>query len=148
VHHLAVDGVSWRILFEDLETACDQLERGEAVRLPTPTASFRQWAERLAVLAASPETAAELPYWLAEPRAQLQPLPLDHAAGPAAHLRSSTQRITVTLDEGETAALVRQAPTRWEARIDEVLLAAVATAFRGWSGSPWLVVDLEGHGRD
>src|SRR5262249_5294042 len=47
VHHLVVDGVSWRVLLEDLETACGQLTRGERVRLPRKTTSFLRWAERL-----------------------------------------------------------------------------------------------------
>src|SRR5437660_2394459 len=47
IHHLAVDGVSWRILLEDLETACGQVQRGEPISLPPKTTSFKHWAERL-----------------------------------------------------------------------------------------------------
>ncbi|MDF5813224.1 condensation domain-containing protein [Pseudomonas aeruginosa] len=47
IHHLVVDGVSWRILFEDLQTAYRQLLVGQAVELPAKTSAFRDWAERL-----------------------------------------------------------------------------------------------------
>ncbi|MGQ0717555.1 MAG: amino acid adenylation domain-containing protein, partial [Pseudonocardiales bacterium] len=47
VHHLVVDGVSWRILLEDLDTAYRQAVRGESVRLDAKTTSFRDWALRL-----------------------------------------------------------------------------------------------------
>ena len=47
VHHLAIDGVSWGILLEDLQTTYQQLARREPVRLPRKTTSFREWANRL-----------------------------------------------------------------------------------------------------
>ena len=47
IHHLVVDGVSWRILIEDFATAYGQLSRRQTVRLPEKTTSFRYWAERL-----------------------------------------------------------------------------------------------------
>src|SRR6185436_15438453 len=62
-HHLVVDGVSWRILLEDLEIAYTQLERGGLVELPPKTTSVREWAERLAEHAESAELAAEIPFW-------------------------------------------------------------------------------------
>jgi amino acid adenylation domain-containing protein len=77
VHHLAIDGVSWRILLEDLETALAQLERREPVRLPAPPTSLRQWAQGLAEAAASPELATELDWWLAVPHTRAAPLPVD-----------------------------------------------------------------------
>ncbi|HEY0386092.1 MAG TPA: amino acid adenylation domain-containing protein, partial [Pyrinomonadaceae bacterium] len=40
-HHLAVDGVSWRILLEDLELCIAQLAEGESVRLPPKTTSYQ-----------------------------------------------------------------------------------------------------------
>src|SRR5437764_883720 len=48
VHHLVVDGVSWRILLEDLEVAYRQASGGQEIRLPAKTTSFRDWALRLA----------------------------------------------------------------------------------------------------
>jgi amino acid adenylation domain-containing protein/non-ribosomal peptide synthase protein (TIGR01720 family) len=158
IHHLAVDGVSWRILLEDLETACDQLQRGEQAWLPAPAITFRRWTERLVELAADPGLAAELPYWLAAARERVAPLPLDGPAGapgpgasapsPPASLRGSTRWVTVSLDEAETAALLRRAAAYAQADMEELLLAAVAAALRRWTGSPALLIDLEGHGRE
>ena len=68
IHHLAVDGVSWRILLPDLEAACRAAMRGEsAALLPTGT-SFRRWAQTLASEAQSAERLAELPLWTAQSR--------------------------------------------------------------------------------
>src|SRR5262249_44839458 len=47
VHHLAVDGVSWSIILEDIARAYQQLKQGKAVSLPAKTTSYQQWAEQL-----------------------------------------------------------------------------------------------------
>ena len=80
IHHLVVDGVSWRILLEDLQTAYQQLSSGEAMQLPPKTTSFKQWAERLTAYAQSAELQQELAYWLAAPRAQRSPA-VDYPGG-------------------------------------------------------------------
>ena len=63
VHHLGVDGVSWRILLEDLERGYEQLERGEEIELGMKTSSYRQWAERLEEYSGSEELKEEVEYW-------------------------------------------------------------------------------------
>ena len=65
VHHLVIDGVSWRILLEDWEQSYRQLQSGEQVPLPSKTTSFQRWAERLDQLAQSPAVLKELGYWKA-----------------------------------------------------------------------------------
>ena len=67
VHHLAVDGVSWRILLEDLQSAY-QLARSEEATLPPKTTSYQRWSERLAEHAGAEATQRELAYWLAAGR--------------------------------------------------------------------------------
>src|SRR5678816_3100137 len=63
VHHLVVDGVSWRILLEDWERVYRQLQAGDQVTLASKTTSFQRWAERLDHLAQSPGVLKELDYW-------------------------------------------------------------------------------------
>ncbi|MEB3147559.1 MAG: AMP-binding protein, partial [Sphaerospermopsis sp.] len=78
VHHLAVDGVSWRILLEDLFTAYEQLSHGSAIQLPAKTTSFRDWSNRLNEYASNPSLAAELDYWLTQSAMNIPPLPVDY----------------------------------------------------------------------
>ncbi|HEX2190457.1 MAG TPA: amino acid adenylation domain-containing protein, partial [Longimicrobiaceae bacterium] len=146
VHHLAVDGVSWRILLEDLETAYGQLERGEALRLPPRTTSWKEWAERLAEHAGAPEVAAEAGYWLAQAREPAAPLPLDDAG--AEDTAGRARIVEAQLDAEETEALLREVPAAYRTRIDEVLLCALGRALARWTGSGRLRVELEGHGRE
>jgi amino acid adenylation domain-containing protein/non-ribosomal peptide synthase protein (TIGR01720 family) len=145
-HHLVIDGVSWRILLADLEQAYEQLARGEAVRLPAKTTSFRQWAERLRQRAQSPALAAELPYWLARQRASAPRLPVDGPRGD--NLAAAASRVTVGLDRETTRRLLQEAPRAYRTRVDDLLLTALARAFAAWTGTRRLLVDLEGHGRE
>jgi amino acid adenylation domain-containing protein/non-ribosomal peptide synthase protein (TIGR01720 family) len=144
VHHLAVDGVSWRLLLEDLSLACGQLARGEAPRLPAKTSSFKRWAERLHEHAQTSAVAAELGFWLAP--SGIEPLPRDHPAG--CNLESRRQTVRVALSAVETEGLLRELPRAYNTRIEDVLLTAVLLAFRAWTGRPRLLLDLEGHGRE
>ncbi len=145
VHHLVVDAVSWRVLLEDVETAYRQLARGEAVRLPAKTTSFRDWAERLAKHAATPEAAAELDHWLALAEMRPAPLPRD---GAGANTAAAAREVVTALDEAETRALLQDVPAAYRTRIDDVLLAALARVLGAWTGSAAVLVELEGHGRE
>ncbi|WP_437966994.1 amino acid adenylation domain-containing protein [Sorangium sp. So ce260] len=143
-HHLVVDAVSWRVLIEDLQTACRQRDGGEEIRLPDEIVSFGEWAWRLGEHARSEEVARHAEAWLAASRPTAA-LPADDPAG--ASLEADTVRRTQLLDAEDTRALLQAAPA-YRMRVDEVLLAAFAGALAQWTGDPAVRVDLEGHGRD
>ncbi len=160
-HHLAVDGVSWRVVVEDLAAAYRQLAAGRsdrasdrpaarpgdrpaAVELPAKTTSWKRWAERLIAYAASPELAAELAHWSALPRS-VPPLPVDRTDGGAA---PGIAAVSSELDGAATRALLTEVPAVYRTQVNDILLAALARAFAGWSGEDTLLVDLEGHGRE
>ena len=146
-HHLVVDGVSWRILLEDVAEIYGALAQGEAVRLPAKTTSFKRWAEAVEDLAQSPEVLAEADYWLAEGRRQVEPLPVDFTA-PTLLRQRTTRTVEVALSAEETRELLEDVPPVYQTRIEEALLTALAEAFRAWTGCGPLLVDLEGHGRE
>ncbi|HEX8558228.1 MAG TPA: condensation domain-containing protein, partial [Pyrinomonadaceae bacterium] len=146
VHHFAFDGVSWRILLEDFQTAYAQLGRGEEIRLPAKTASFKAWAEALGAHAGSEAVRSQLPYWTEGRRGTVRPLPLDFPGG--ANTETSARVVTVTLDREETRALLQKAPAAYRTQIGDLLLTALAQSFARWTGEPALLCELEGHGRD
>ncbi|WP_410586699.1 amino acid adenylation domain-containing protein [Amycolatopsis sp. lyj-23] len=154
VHHLAVDGVSWRILLEDLAHAYTRERDGAPVELPPKTAAFRDWAQALAQHAHSDEVGAQTGHWLSVARAGAgSGLPLDLLPGADEGLddvntRAQLAAVTRELDEDTTRLLLREVPAAYRARIDEVLLTAVGCAIVGWAGEPSVLVDLEGHGRE
>jgi amino acid adenylation domain-containing protein/non-ribosomal peptide synthase protein (TIGR01720 family) len=146
VHHLVVDGVSWRILLEDLLAGYRQLGAGVPPRLPPKTTSFRSWAVRLQQLATSATVADERETWREIVTAAGRSLPRDFARGD--NTVASSETVEVALSEEATRALIRDIPTAYRTRIDEVLLTALAQALCRWTGEPAVVVDVEGHGRE
>jgi non-ribosomal peptide synthase protein (TIGR01720 family) len=145
IHHLVVDGVSWRILLEDFQTLYQQLSGGEKPSLPAKTTSFKTWAARLAEHARSDALRDELSYWLSG-KDSVTRLPLDEAGG--ANTVAEARTLSVSLDADETRALLQEVPVRYRTQINEVLLTALVRAFAQWTASPSLLVDLEGHGRE
>ncbi|WAP59864.1 non-ribosomal peptide synthase/polyketide synthase [Streptomyces sp. S465] len=142
-HHLVIDGVSWRILLDDLDLAYQQGVRGEPVDLGPRTTAFRGWARRLADHVAGGALDHEADHWCAALDAP--PLPVDHqVAAPGA----ATRTVAVALGERDTEALLRAAPTAYRTRINDVLLAALAPALSRWTGRNRVFVELEGHGRE
>ena len=63
IHHLAIDGVSWRILLEDLNFAWAQHRAGQEVMLPEPGTSFARWAALLDEHAHRTDVVAEAGAW-------------------------------------------------------------------------------------
>ena len=146
IHHLVIDGISWRVLLEDLHAACTQLSRGEAIQLRLKTTSFKQWGERLTEYAQSASLREELGYWLASSRREVLPLPLDYQVGE--NTVASAYTVSVALSVAETQALLKEVPQVYRTQIDDVLLTAVVQALTQWSDRSAVLIDLEGHGRE
>ncbi|MCP3145380.1 amino acid adenylation domain-containing protein, partial [Pyxidicoccus xibeiensis] len=146
VHHLAVDGVSWRTLLEDLGTAYVQLSQGRPVALPPKSTSLKTWASRLSTFATSEDIASELAYWLEQGQVQVPALPID---GPGGETTVASSRVVeVSLGEEETRLLLQETPAAWRAHINDVLLTALVESLTQWTGQSKLRVELEGHGRE
>ncbi|MFF3671273.1 amino acid adenylation domain-containing protein [Microtetraspora malaysiensis] len=146
-HHLVVDGVSWRVLLQDLHSAYGQALRREPVDLGPETTSFLRWSRALAAHAEDGAFDDEIPHWTAvtgDPRAATIPLDRDYGPNTVASGRS----VTATLDEEVTWALLRDVPDVYHTEIIEVLLAALARTVSDWTGRTDLVLGMEGHGRE
>jgi len=146
VHHLAVDGVSWRVLVEDLQTACTQLSLGEPVALPPKTSSFRQWSEHLIAHAVLGQLVEELPVWL-QP-ATISPTYLERDGGGGDNSFASATSIETSLNVAETQALLQEMPEAYGTQINDILLTAITCGFAFVTGSSSLFIELEGHGRE
>ncbi|WP_410581903.1 non-ribosomal peptide synthase/polyketide synthase [Amycolatopsis sp. lyj-108] len=142
-HHLVVDGVSWRVLLEDLDLAYRQTVRGEAVDLGPRSTSFLEWARRLADHAEAGGFAGESAYW--QDFDGDTSVPVD---GAGTNTAGAARSVTVRLTEAETTALTRDVPAVYRTRINDVLLTALGHVLRDWTGHDRVVVDLEGHGRE
>jgi non-ribosomal peptide synthase protein (TIGR01720 family) len=133
-------------LLEDLETAYDQLAKGNEIELPPKTTSFKTWAERLAEYARTDAPRSELEYWLAMAAREVDRLPTDFSDGD--NVVGSERSVLIALTPEETSALLQDVPTAYRTRVNEVLLTALAQAVELWTGSRLLQVEIEGHGRE
>nr|CEL13319.1 Siderophore biosynthesis non-ribosomal peptide synthetase modules [Kibdelosporangium sp. MJ126-NF4] len=148
LHHLVVDGVSWRILLADLASACQAVAQGRQVTLaPVPT-SFRRWAAGLATAALEPERVGELEFWrntLSTPDPLLGTRALDVAHDVAAHAGT----VRMELAPAVAGPLLTEVPAAFRADAQDVLLTGLALAVGRWRGQGTeVLVDIEAPGRE
>lgn len=149
IHHLVVDGVSWRILQQDFTSALRCLDQGLPVELPSAVlaedGSFPLWARRLAEHAKSPAVLGQAPFWRSMLTGRPGPMPSD---APVNMRRKAdlTARST-SLDEKATRLLLGPCNKALGTEINDLLLGALVLAMREWRGIDAVTVDLEGHGR-
>ena len=108
IHHLVVDGVSWRILLEDFAQGYAQAAQGEAIMLPEKTTSYQAWSQGLQEYAQSKGLSREREYWSRMEELQLQPLPQDGIVNE--RLVGEMTSVSVELTEEETTRLVKEGP--------------------------------------
>ncbi|GAA1374844.1 non-ribosomal peptide synthetase [Streptomyces beijiangensis] len=148
LHHLVVDGVSWRILMSDFAEAWQQVRLGRAPELPAVGTSARRWAAALQDEALSEEREAELAYW--RDLLEAPDLPLGtRAFDPAVDVWSTVETVRVQLPAAVTEAVLTTLPAAFRGTGTDVLLAALALAVNRWRGADApALVRLEGHGRE
>ncbi|TWC67144.1 non-ribosomal peptide synthase protein (TIGR01720 family)/amino acid adenylation domain-containing protein [Pseudomonas sp. SJZ103] len=140
MHHLVVDGVSWRVFLEDLQ----RLYRQQP--LPAKTSSFKAWAERLQAHARSEAVQPQKHFWLQ----QLQGVPADLPCRDPQGARPVrlAQTVVSQLDAEHTRQLLQQAPAAYRTQINDLLLTALARVICQWTGQASSLIQLEGHGRE
>lgn len=146
IHHLVVDGISWRILLEDIRLLIDQCVRGRALKLPSKTASFASWSHALDRFTRSDMIQSQKAYWRDRISRRVDALPVDHPPGEKAAAKSDI--VTVSLDQEQTIALLRKVPAIYRTEINDVLLTALAMTWQKQVGGFSLRIDLEAHGRE
>ncbi|MET7515766.1 amino acid adenylation domain-containing protein [Streptomyces sp. NPDC005480] len=142
IHHLVVDGVSWRILLEDLEQALASLSDGTLPALPDEACRYEEWVASLPAVAARP---GEADYWraLAAARGEAQSLLLTTPAPDERDIR----RVEFSLDPEATARLIGPLPRRLGLQVHQVMTGAFAQALARWRGTREVTFDVETHGR-
>ncbi|WP_431523748.1 amino acid adenylation domain-containing protein [Mycobacterium shigaense] len=143
IHHLAVDGVSWRVLLEDLNIAWAQHHSGQAIELPTGGTSFARWSTLLGEYAHRADIVDEAETWrqIAATPAALR------AAGPE-DTYDNAHNLTVSLDVETTRLLLGEVPAAFHAGVNDILLIAFGLAWAKLLGTATPIgIDVEGHGR-
>ena len=140
IHHLVVDGVSWRIVLEDLQAAyADQ-------PLPEKTSALQDWANQLGAYANSDAVVAECNWW--QQHLQDASAALPNARPNASQAVRHRQVVSLGLDRERTRQLLQQAPAAYRTQVNDLLLTALARALCDWTGDAHALIQLEGHGRE
>ncbi|KAA6473647.1 non-ribosomal peptide synthetase [Bacillus swezeyi] len=146
IHHLVIDGVSWRILIEDIAAAYEQLQNGETIQLPKKTDSYLLWAEQLKRYARSPEFEMKNQYWFGHKHIPANVLPKDHEQ--ELGLAEDRETIIVQWTVEETERLLKKSNRAYTTEMNDLLLTGLGIALHRWTGYEDILIHLEGHGRE
>ncbi|KIO56928.1 Long-chain-fatty-acid--CoA ligase [Bacillus subtilis] len=146
VHHLVVDGVSWRILLEDFASGYMQAEKEESLVFPQKTNSFKDWAEELAAFSQSAHLLQQAIYWSQIAAEQVSPLPKDCKT--EQRIVKDTSSVLCELTEEDTKHLLTDVHQPYGTEINDILLSALGLTMKEWTKGAKIGINLEGHGRE
>lgn len=146
IHHLLVDGVSWRILLEDFSNAYLNIVKKKPFRFPEKTESFKKWSEGLYAYAQSKELQKESDYWRALEDINITKLPKDYFI--EENRFGDTERIKVCLNKEDTEKLLREANQAYHTEINDLLISALGVTLGVFTSGKNIAVCMEGHGRE
>lgn len=146
IHHLAVDGVSWRILLEDISFLLNGIKNGEKTSLGKKSTSYKNWYTVLEKWGQSKAVTSQRAYWDYVVKCY-QPLPVDKECLEAVRARDTSHHI-MRLDEHATGRLIHEVPQVYHTEINDLLLAALAKTLTKFSGTSKTTIGMEGHGRE
>ena len=146
MHHLITDGVSWRILLDDLHTAYSQIVNNRPIQLPAKSFSYKEWSEYLHRLGHSQEILSDETYWYMVAQSSCERIPEDIEA--SSNIYSDIDHLSRRLDASQTSTLLRRPPSSSHAGLDALLLTGLAEALNNVFGISQTMIMLESHGRE
>ena len=139
-HHLVVDGVSWRLLVEDLSTALAQTEAGRSIDLGPRPLPISQWVESL--VPADHDGDYWDPFLTEDPGAW--PTPISDSP----NRFGDTTTLDARLSSDLTQNLLTRAQHAFQTDVEDLLLLALGRALQRWHHGANTQVMMEGHGRE
>ena len=146
MHHLVMDGLSWRPFWQDFLAAYAQSSAGSPVVFGSSSSSFAEWSTALERYVGSAEASARGRQWRELPWHDVRPLPVDHLRDAGSNTNASARVMSLELSVEETDALLHRTPS--VRRKVDLLITALSEALAEWIGSETVLVDMMGHGRD
>ncbi|MBB6274916.1 amino acid adenylation domain-containing protein/non-ribosomal peptide synthase protein (TIGR01720 family), partial [Pedobacter cryoconitis] len=145
-HHLVVDGVSWRILLEDIGLLIAHPEQQATIVLGHKSSSYRQWHSALVSYSQRRRLMGQQSYW-ERITAAFHPLKTEKEEKGIVTI-ADTVDYTSKLDSGVTRSLLQDANRAYHTEINDLLLSALALTLAEWNGNSQVSIGLEGHGRE
>jgi amino acid adenylation domain-containing protein/non-ribosomal peptide synthase protein (TIGR01720 family) len=146
IHHIVIDLVSWRILFEDIDTLLNQYRKGKKLTLPEKTDSYRYWMEQSKEYAQGYLLERQRTYWEQKQTAKTDTIPVQDTKGK--NTFAVSKRVGFVLSKEETALVQQGMNAKNKVETNAMLLAALSRALKNIFGVEQVRVLLEGHGRE
>ena len=146
IHHLVMDGVSWRILLADLEKLITELKNGAEPELGNKSSSYRQWYDALAEYGQSKKALTQIPYWEKAVKSY-EPLPVDRLYEDIVREKDMASH-PMRLDPVKTQLLLQEVPKVYHTEINDILMCALAMTLCEYGDKERINIGLEGHGRE
>ncbi|NGT50327.1 non-ribosomal peptide synthetase, partial [Clostridium perfringens] len=145
VHHLVIDGVSWRIIFEDFNTLYNQISRGDNVKLSKKTDAFKVWSKGIYEYSKSIDD-SKLSYWKNININDVKIIPKDYIIEKRYQKNSKT--LELEINENKTKEILEKVNNIYNTNTEDILLAALKSVLIKWTGYDKILINLEGHGRE
>lgn len=143
IHHLVVDGVSWRIIQEDLANCYDSWDRGEQPQLPQKTHSYKEYAVALEKWRGGNEAASEQSYW-----DNCRDIVFSQECSVGNDYSRKFAQASIAIDQEYTDLLVHKSSVAYNTGLNDLLLTAVGRTYFKLTGETCLSIQMEGHGRE
>ncbi len=143
-HHLIIDGISWRVLLEDIYTTYQALEERREVALRKKTSSLISWREGLVAYSKSDHLKEQVAFWNDMAYTDFS-LPEELRADE--WISGSLARVAGKLSKDSTAYLVKDAHKTYKTDMPVLLNAALVLSLQQWTGLGEFVIEQESHGR-
>ena len=146
IHHLVVDGVSWRILLEDIDSLYQNVKMDQDLAIQPKTDSYLSWSDSLAAYTRSDRFKEISDFWDGITQDNIEKLLRDNAEG--TNMVKDVQNESLRLSKGETGKLLGEVHVKFGTQIIDILLTALLLSIKKQYDIDGLLIYLEGHGRE
>ncbi|MBD0378727.1 non-ribosomal peptide synthetase [Paenibacillus sedimenti] len=146
IHHLVIDGVSWRIILEDFALGYEQAMNGEDIVFQDKTDAYPVWTNQLQAYAASKQLLKERNYWQEIGGMSQANLLRDKKSEESKLIH--TRSTAFELSGDETERLLKQVHHAYHTDVQDILLTALGLSVQEWTQQDQVIVNMEGHGRE
>ena len=148
LHHVLVDGLTWRILLDGLYQTYETLRKGGQYEPPRKTASLLDWYDALVLYRDSGKLEKEEEYWAAADAADFS-LPYSTADSDVDWSLRNLETVDIRFEKEETAALFKQEIHEVYKTDTQILItAALVRTLRQWTRRSVVTIEMESHGRN
>ncbi len=146
-HHLVIDGVSWRIIVEDIQKIYSQIQNGIEPKLPLKTTSYSYWASSLIKNSNSKLFTDDIKFWQNQ-KELLDSIDTNNDVENCTNLEKTASIISRQFPSEKTEKIIKDVTKNLNTEVKEILISSLIRAYSRISGKRVIPLTMEGHGRE